>query len=306
MTDSAGGFAHQEEPKPTAAQPPPPQHAAAQPIAAQHRLDPATTEVILRRAFELAHVEPTHDLVFSRSTLAEIAAEVDLPVQAVAAALAEQLADGTDDDSFLDRLIGPDRVSVHRSSTASEEEMRDRAIRLLEVEHGMRPRVQADGVVVASKRKDMFGKLARTMRGVQGLGQLGKLRRLEMAAVDVGDEPGALVLSADIGDRRNGAIAGGAAVGVLGGVMVAGAAAVVGPFAVVAAPVAIGAGLVTSRVMHGSARRETEEHLQEAADALISGDEPDGLVSRGAKKALESLHRQTKQHTRRPRRGRRR
>ncbi len=79
MTDSSGGFAHQE---------PPPQEVAQQPAVAEHRLDPATTEVVLRRAFELARVEPERDLVFSRSTLAEIAAEVDLPVQAVATALA--------------------------------------------------------------------------------------------------------------------------------------------------------------------------------------------------------------------------
>lgn len=280
MTDSSGGYAHQEAEA---------QHPTAQHPTAQHQLDPATTEVVLRRAFELARVEPERELVFSRSTLAEIAAEVDLPVQAVAAALAEQLADGTDDDSLLDKLVGPDRVSVHRASSASEAEMRDRAVRLLEVGHGMRPRVQFDGVVVASKRKDVVGKLARTVRDVQGLGQLGKLRRIEVAAVDVGEEPGALVLSADIGDRRNGAIAGGAAVGAVGTVLVAGAAVALGPLAVLGAPVAIGAGLVTSRVVHGSTQRETEESLEEAADALVSGTEPDGLLSRSAKKALRSI-----------------
>lgn len=292
MSDASGGYAQQE---------PPPQHAAhdghetgtsaQRPVAAQHRLDPATTEAVLRRAFELAHVEPDRDLVFSRSTLAEIAAEVDLPVQAVAAALAEQMADGTDDDSFLDRLIGPDRVSVHRSSTASEDEMRDRAVRLLEVGHGMRPRVQHDGVVVAAKRKDVVGKLARTVRDAQGLGQLGKLRRVEVAAVDVGDEPGALVLSADISDRRNAAMAGGAAVSAAGGAVLAGAAVVFSPFIALAAPVVIGAGLVTSRVVHGAAKRETEESLEEAADSLVSGEEPDGMITRGARKALESLRR---------------
>ncbi len=264
---------------------------AQRPAAPQHRLDPATTELVLRRAFELARVEPEKDLVFSRSTLAEIAAEVDLPVQAVATALAERMADASEVDSFLDRLIGPDRISVHRSSTATEAEMRDRAVRLLEVGHGMRPRVQHDGVVVAAKRNDVVGKLARTVRDAQGIGQLGKLRRVEVAAVDVGDEPGALVLSADIGDRRNAAIAGGAAVGVAGGAVVAGAAVVLSPFLVLAAPVALGAGLITSRVVHGSAQRETEESLERAADALVRGEEPDGMISRGAKKALESLRR---------------
>lgn len=293
MTDSAGGFAYQEEPEATEAQEPKadpaPRYATA-----QQRLDPAATEAVLRRAFELAHVEPARELVFSRSTLAEIAAEVDLPLHAVATALAEQLADGTDDASFLDRLIGPDRISVHRASTASEEEMRERALRLLEIGHGMRPRVQFDGVVVASKRKDVVGKLARSVRDAQGLGQLGKMRRIEVAAVDVGDEPGALVVSADIGDRRTGAIAGGAAVSAVGGAAVVGAVLLLGPLAWVAAPVAVGTGVVTSRVIHGSNVRDAEEDLHQAADALVNDREPESMIGRGAKKALESILRRNR------------
>ncbi len=287
MLGADDGFAEQAQPiPPSAAQ----EHAAQQHFAQQH-LDPATTEVVLRRAFELAHREPTRDLVFSRSTLAEIAAEVDLPVQAVAVALAEQLTDGIDDDSLLDRVVGSDRVSVHRSATAPEDAMRDRAIRLLEVGHGMRPRIQSDGVIVATKRRDFIGKLVKTVRDAQGLGQLGKLRRVEIAAVDVGDEPGALVLSADITDQRNAAVAGGAAVGVVGGVVVASAAVALGPIAILATPVAIAAGVLTSRAVHGTAERDVREHLEEAADALVRGDEPDGMISRSARKALESLRR---------------
>lgn len=167
--------------------------------------------------------------------------------------------------------------------------MRERALRLLEMGHGMRPRVQFDGVVVASKRKDVVGKLARSVRDAQGLGQLGKLRRVEVAAVDVGDEPGALVLSADIGDRRNEAMAGGAAVSGLGGAAVVGAALVFGPLAWIAAPVAVGAGLITSRVVHGSTRRDAEEDLHRAADALVNDSEPESMIARSAKRALESF-----------------
>ena len=287
--NSEGGFAQQERPTSDAplefaAQPPPPRAAAApDPI-----LDPATTEVVLRRAFELAHREPQRDLVFSRSTLAEIAAEVDLPVAALAAALAEQMADGTDDRSLLDRVVGSDRVSVHRNATVAEEQMRERVVRLLEVGHGMRPRVRANGVVVATKRKDLVGKLATTVRDAQGLGQLGKLRRVEVAAVDLDDEPGALVLSADISDRRAAAVAGGTAVSVVGAAAIAGLAIVTSPFALAAAPVAVVAGVVTSRVAHGAAERDVREDLEEAADALVRGDQPDGLIS-SARKALESL-----------------
>lgn len=284
MSDEAGGYAFQEQPAPGPGR-------ARQPEPDRLQLDQATTEVVLRRAFELAHVQPTRELVFSRSTLAEIAAEVDLPLQAVAAALAEQMADGTDADSFLDRVVGPDRISVHRVSPAPEDEMRERAMRLLEVGHGMRPRVQLDGVVVASKRNDVVGKLARSVRDAQGLGQLGKLRRVEVAAVDVGDEPGALVLSADIGDQRTSAIAGGAAVSVVGGVVLAGSAILLSPFALVAAPIVAGAGVVTSRAIHGSAQRKVEDRLEAAADALVTGDEPEGIISRGAKLAFESISR---------------
>jgi len=278
-----GGFAEQEVPADQPAEPRPQSTSAG-----EQQLDPATTEVVLRRAFEIAHREPRRELVFSRSTLAEIATEVDLPVQAVAAALAEQMADGSDDQSFLDRLVGPDRISVHRSAPVSEEDMRDRALRLLEVGHGMRPRVQHDGVVIATRRKDLVGKLATTVRDAQGIGQLGKLRRIDVAAVDVGDEPGALVLSADIGDKRANAVAGGAAVGALGTAACVGLV-VVSPFALIGAPVAIAAGVLTSRLVHGTSERDAREDLEEAADSLVRGDEPDGLVSRSARKALESL-----------------
>lgn len=272
-----GGFAEQHEPTPSSP--------------AEKRVDPAMTEIVLRRAFELADRVPTHDIAFTRSTLVEIATEVDLPVQAVAAALAEQMADGTDRHRWLDRFIGSDRVSVHRHASAPEHDMRDRAVRLLEVGHGMRPRVQSDGVVVATKRKDLVGKLASTVREAQGLGQLGKIRRVEVATVDVGDEPGALVISADIGDRRTEAIAGGAAVTVISGLLVGSAAVALSPFIAVAAPIAVAAGVVTSRAVHGAAERDVREHLEEAADALVRGDEPDGIISRSARKAFESLRR---------------
>ncbi len=282
---SEGGFAEQPQP-------------ATHPSLTQQQYDPATTRLVLRRAFELDHREPTRDIAFTRSTLAEIAAEVDLPVQAVAAALAEQMADGTDGRSLLDRFIGSDRVSVHRQASVPEHDMRDRAVRLLEVGHGMRPRIQSDGVVVATKRKDFVGKIASTLRDAQGLGQLGKMRRVEVASVDVGDEPGALVISADIGDRRNNAVAGGAAVTMIGGVLVVSAAVALSPFIAVATPLAVAAGVATSRAVHGAAERDVREHLEEAADALVRGDEPDGLISRSTRKVLESI--------RRSRRGRRR
>lgn len=252
-------------------------------------LDAATTELVFKRAFELAERHPQRDVVFSRSTLAEIAAEVDLPAQAVAAALAEQLADGTDDGSFLDRLVGSDRVSVHRQATAPETDMRERAIRLLDTGHGMRPRVQHDGVVVATRRRDLLGKLASTLRDAQGLGRLGKLRRVDVAAVDIGDSPGAVVVSADISDRRTHAVLGGVAVGAVGCVAVAGTAVAVTPIAVASAPLAIAAGLATSRLTFGAASREVREDLEAAADALVRGDQPDGLIGRSARRALDSL-----------------
>lgn len=279
-----GGFAEQHEPAPEPERGDRP----------EQRLDPATTEAVLRRAFEVAHRPPGRDLVFTRSTLAEIAAEVDLPVQAVAVALAEQLADGIDDHTLLDRVVGSDRVSVHRRATASEDDMRERAMQLLEVGHGMRPRVQHDGVVVATKRKDLVGKLAATVRDAQGLGRLSKLRRVEVAAVDIGDEPGAVVISADIGDRRTVAVVGGAAVGALGGVAVVGAAMALGPVAVAAAPVAAAAGLATSRFAMAAAIRDTLDDLEEAADVLVRGDEPDGLLGRSARRALASLRRRSR------------
>ncbi len=238
------------------------------------RLDADGTALVLRRAFELAHVEPEPDLVIGRQTLAEIAKEVDLPLSAVAAALAERLLRVDMPAGLLERLIGPSVVSTQRASTVSEDEMRKRALDWFQSAHGLRPRLQVNGVVVASKRRDPVGQVARVVREAQGLGRLGKLRRIELVAVDVGDQPGAVCVAADVSDRRQAAIVGGAGVGVGSAALIGVGAVALSPVVLLALPFAAGVGVLTTRVVHASSVRDVRDDLDEALDRIGRGDRP--------------------------------
>lgn len=259
-------------------------------------LDADSTALVLRRAFELAHVEPEVGLVIGRQTLAEIAAEVDLPPSAVAAALAERQLRVEAPRTVIDRLVGPDRVAVQRASTADEEEMRARALRWLETGHGLRPRIQADGVIVATKRRDVVGKVARAVRDAQGIGRLGRLKRIELVAIDVGETPGAVCVVADVSDRRRDAVLGGAAVTVGATVAVGAGAAVLSPLILLGLPVAAAAGVITGRAVHGSIVRDVQNDLEETLDGLLRDEGPPTTLGRAADVAASVLRR-----TKRPR-----
>ncbi len=253
------------------------------------RLDPVEVRKILSRAFEMADREPTLEVEIGRNTLAEIAAEVDLPLPAIASALAEHQLGLAPPDSLLERLVGPATVASRARSTASEDVMRGRVVSWLEVGHGLRPRVRHDGVVVAAKRRDVVGKLARSVRDLQGFGQLGKLKGLRAAAVDIGDKPGALCVVADVGDKRRDAMLGGAAVATGAIAIVGVGAAVAGPALLVAVPFAAGAGLLTSRLWHGSSVRAVQEDLDEALDGIVRGEAPQTALGRASERLSRRL-----------------
>ena len=249
-------------------------------------LDGDATEMVLRRAFELEQRRPgSSELLRStvgltKESLAEIADAVDLSTEAIAAALAEMHLEGDSERSLADRILGPDRIVVQRPSTALDFQMHERARELLETGHGLRPRRRRDGVLVASRRKDVVGKIAQSMRGAQGEGRLGKLRRVEFVAVDVGETPGAAGMAADVGDRRLNAALGGAALTAGTSVVIGVAAIVAGPLALLGLPVAVGAGAITGRLVHGSTVREVTEDLEEALDVVASGELPTGIITR--------------------------
>lgn len=252
-------------------------------------LDRDSTEIVLRRAFELAEVEPGDDVVLGRQTLAEIADDVDLPLAAVAAALAERQLGIDTEGNLLDRLVGPAVVAVQQPSSADEDEMRARAVAWLEAAHGLRPRVKRDGVVVATRRRDVFGKIGRRMRDAQGSSQLGKLRRIEIVAVDVGETPGVIGVAADVSGRRRRALFGGSAVAVGTTVLFGAGAVALGPIYLIGIPVAAGAGLLTSRSVHEAHVGHVRDDLDDALDRITQAEEPATLLGWAAGRLTRSI-----------------
>lgn len=246
-------------------------------------------EVVLRRAFELAASAPTwvseHRL--SHEELAEIAAEVGLPLEALATALAEEAAHFVDDESLLDRLVGPSEIARHRVAASDEVKLREGLVDWLEAGHGLRPRTTMDGMIVADRRSGVIGKLGRGVRSVQGMGGLGRVKGVRGAVVDVGD--GAICLVVDVTDRRRNALLGGGAVAT-GGTIAAGALTLLTPLALVGIPVSVGVGLLTSRVAYKASVDDVEKTLEQTLDGIAIGLSPPGVldgIGRGLSRQLK-------------------
>jgi len=238
-------------------------------------LDPASTDLVLRRAVELSTVEPVSgEIELSAEAVAEIAAEVGLPASTVASAIAEHQAGVDNDRSLLDRIIGPDQIWARRLSSSSEDDTRERAQRWLSSSHGLKSRVRPDGVVVANRRRGVSGFVAVGARRAGGHGGLGRVRQVQVAAVDVDDKPGAVCVAADIGNKRGEAVAGGAVVATGGAAIIGLVALVAGPVSLAALPVAAGVGALTSRIVHQSNVRRFTEEVEATVDGIAAGVDP--------------------------------
>ncbi len=251
-------------------------------------LDHEATQDVLRRAFEIAerHLDEPTDVLLGRGTLAEIAAEVGLPTSALAAAIAERQLGVDDDPGLLDRIVGPRMIAAQRASAHDEEFLTERTVEWLESGHGMKSRVRQDGVVIATKRRDVVGKVANTLRSVQGQGGLGKVQQVTAVAVDLDDDPGAVVLVADVGDKRNEAILGGTAVTVGASIAVGAVSILAGPLVFLGLPIAAGAGVLTSRMVHSSTVRDAEYEVESTIDSVVRGERPQSLLGAVAKETL--------------------
>lgn len=245
-------------------------------------VSPEGTEIVLRRAMELSVVQPDGDLLFDTAAIAQIAAELHVPGDAVAKAIAEHAA-GADlgEAGFLDRLIGPTQVRAARRITSDSEATTKAMVRWLETAHGMNARVRSDGVVVASPRNDIMANVANSLRSVQGLGGLGKIKKIRVAAIDLEDSDGATCVVADVKDKRRSAVIGGAVV-TTGTAAVVGTAAAVAaaPVALVGIPIAAGVGLLVSRAAHRSTLHQVSEGLEEMLDGVARGERPPNVFSR--------------------------
>ena len=260
---------------------------------------------MLRRAFEIAErqLDEPAETYLSRGTLAEIAVEVGLPTSALAAAIAERQLGVDEEASLLDKLLGPRMVTAQRASAHDEQFLTERTVDWLEQGHGMKSRVRHDGVVIAQRRRDVTGKVANVLRSTKGQGGLHKVQQVTALAVDLDDDPGAMVLAADVGDKRTGAILGGTAVAVGTSLAVGAVSILAGPLALVALPVAAGAGVLTSRTMHQGTVRDIEHEVEATIDKVVRGQRPPSLLGAVAKDKIVRRLQQSGRHNRSGRRG---
>ena len=263
--------------------------------------------VVLKRALELADLGSDGDErsgnqldLLGSSSLVEIAAELDIPLDALAGAIVEsRLQVDPGSRSLVDRLIGPAEVWARRSTNESQEVVQARLVVWLERGHGLKPRQRHNGVLVAKRRRDLLGKVGKTVRDVQGVGGLAKAQEIEAFVVDLSVEAdqlaagsvdaqfdqgnpiqpsGAIGLSANVADKRSGAIVKGAVVAVGGGFAVGALSIVFAPLTLLAIPVAAGAGVATSRKLHASTVRAMSDVIEETIDGIVTQTEPPRML----------------------------
>lgn len=233
--------------------------------------------VILRRAAELSHEHVPAEETLTGRDLAEIADEVGMSRPAIAIAVAEARSGVTPANSIMDRLIGPRRVWAHCQTDRHETEAREAVRRWLEVTHGLAAHEDASGVITATRRQGALAALGDSMRRMQGMGGLGEARFVQASAASI-DEVHALCVSADIGNKRREAMAGGSAVAVAGSALVGVAAVVAGPAALVALPLTTGLGVATARLVHAQTTKRVSRQVVITIESAARGDEPDHPV----------------------------
>ena len=238
----------------------------------------ARSTAIIRRAIELDRIEPSEDGGgLSQLQLAQIAGDLDISPAALNSALVEAKAGVDGRQGLVDRLVGPRHISAKRSASVDEEAITVRVLEWLEVTHGLRPRVTSDGVVVATKRRDLAGVVGTGIRRAQGFGGLSTADEIKAAVVTTGTDAqheSAVCLVADVGHSRSGAIVAGSAVAAGGSLVIGMVTLLVGPAAWVGVPLAAGAGALGARLVHRTTVRRVGESIDQTIDGVALGNEP--------------------------------
>lgn len=246
----------------------------------EDQIPPVDPGLVLRRAIELDRPvgEDLSGDVLDHQALAEVAAEIGVSQEALAAAVADGKAGILVRRTIVDRIVGPRWVWASGTVAAGDDQARERLVRWLSVGHGLRPRVRPDGVIVARKRRDLAGKLGAGVRKVQGLGGLASAKRVRAAAVPtMGDEPAgssSLCLAADLSAQRRDAIAGGSAAAIGVSVMIGAAAFATGPALLAGLPLAAGIGAAVARRSHRITVVEMSESVDHTVEGVVKGEDP--------------------------------
>lgn len=239
-------------------------------------------ELILSRALELAERGLTEGPELGPDELRTVAAELDVPPTAVAAALAEQqVLAGLPTAGAVSRLVGPVAVVGWRSVEADRRRTEELVVTWLEVGHALRVRRLGDGTMIGTRKPGLAGSVARTARAARGGRDLAGRGEVRAAVVPDGDDGASSVacVLVDLRTRRANAVRGGSAVGVAGLATSAVLSAVVAPPVLLAAvPVSLAAGVAAAALGHRAVVRRVTEDVEVTLDGVARRDAPAGAV----------------------------
>jgi hypothetical protein len=241
-------------------------------------LDPDLVQKILRRASDLERDAEGHDstMGIDESSLIAAADEVGLSVDAVRRSIAYERLGPVPDTHFADRVLGPALVFADGEVDAPADEALARVDAWLVSGHHLRRDALRAGRGEWSKRSGVVGVAMRTVRGVTGEGKLGDFDRVHATARDVGEGASIVRISVDRAANRRFAGGGGTVVAVGGTAGIVVAAAAAAPILIVAAPVAVVAGVGVALTGRKRARA-TQREIARLLDAVGDGARPTRL-----------------------------
>lgn len=247
-------------------------------------IDAADAELVLHRAIELTDDGVLLAEQFPIASLEQTAAELHIPLRAVADALAEYRAGGLTGSSatkslaWLDRLVGPAKVQVSHRTGLSEDVTVARLSEWFKRRHHLRIRVNARGAVVGVRRRGVVPVAIRSVRSATGSAGLSGLREVRGAAVAVEEGHTSFCVVADVSEQRTQSMVVGSAVALGGAVAVTTAAVVTAPITMVGVPLMVGAGWMATRLTHRYRLRRITEEVEMTVDEVAVGAVPSTLV----------------------------
>lgn len=247
-------------------------------------IDSADSELVLHRAIELADQPVVVAEQFPVANLEEVAAELHIPVPAVAEALAEYRAGALTPSEdgrarrLAERLVGPGQVTVRHRTGLPEQVAVDRISEWLKRRHRLRIRVNAKGAVVGVRRRGVVSAAMRQVRTATGNAGLSGVKEVRGAAVSVAEGHTAICVVADVSEMRTQSMVTGSVVAIGGAAVVSTAAVVTAPVTLVGVPMMVGAGWVATRLAHRRQLRRVTEEVEMTADEVAAGAQPPTLV----------------------------
>lgn len=255
-------------------------------------IETTAVEAVLRRAIELSADLPSAggsglsgELV-PVAVLHDVAAELAIPPEALATALAEyQVARPTNtialrgERSLADRIFGPGTVSAAHHSELSADDATQQLQRWLARRHRLSVRQTQDHTLIAVRRRGMVPAVSRSVRSANGTAGLEGVREVRAAVVDAGDSGSSVVLVADIRDHRTQSVVVGAAVAVGSSGLISLVALMTAPVALAGVPAAVGIGWVVTRVSHRRRVEQIRDEVEVTAERAAVGARPPTMVA---------------------------